>query len=104
MEEALDAGAEIDEGAEVADRYHAAGHDRAGHDRRAELGGVLLLFFLEHLPPRHDQVAAALLVLDDAERVDAADVRSGSAVARDVDLRDRAERALARHAVPRSRP
>lgn len=50
---------------------------------------------LEQRAAREDDVLAAFLELDDAERVDLADVLRRLGVADDVDLRERAERALA---------
>ena len=70
VEEPLHAGAEIDEGAEVEHRGHAPLDDRARNDRLTNLvGSRLLLLFLQRAP-RHHEIPPALLVLDDAKRVD----------------------------------
>ena len=94
VEQALYAAAQIDERAEVAHGDDAPGHHRAGDDRLPRLGGARLLRFLEERAPRDDQVLAAFRVLGDPEFVDAPYVRR-RVHPDDVDLRERAERALA---------
>ena len=71
VQQALHAGAQVDEGAELAHRGDAAGHHRAGDDRSPDLGGAGPLLLFEQRPPRDDEVPAAFLVLDDPECVDA---------------------------------
>ena len=95
VEQALDAAAEIDEGAEVLHRGDPAGQDRARDDRLAQLRRLRLLLDLEVLAARDDEVLAAVLVLDDAEGVGLALVHRRILGAGDVDLRERAEGALA---------
>ena len=70
------------------------GQHGAGHDRRPDLGGTQPLLLFEQGPPRHDQVLAAFLVLDDAERVDAPFVIRRRRVADEIDLGERTEGAL----------
>src|SRR6185369_7515805 len=72
---------------------HRAGHDRGAHGSRI---GLLLDF--ELFPPRDDDRLAAVLVLDDPERVGLADVHRGIDGAGDVDLRERTEGTFARDA------
>ena len=72
VEQALDAAAKVHEGAEVAHRCDPSGEDRAGHDRFAHLRGAGALLLLEVLAPGDDDVLPAVLVLDDAERVESA--------------------------------
>ena len=97
VQQALHAAAQIDERAELAHRGDAPGHHRAGDDRSPDLGGARPLLLLEKRTPRDDEVLAAFLVLDDPECVDAPFVRRRVGPER-VDLRDRAEGALARDA------
>ena len=94
MEQALHAAAEIDEGAELAHRDHTSRQHRAGDDRAADFRGVGSLFLFEQRAARDDEVAALVLVLDDPECVDLADVRFGVGGPHGVDLRQRTERAL----------
>src|SRR6185295_559656 len=94
VQQSLDAAAEIDERAELADGGDAAGDDRPGHDRAADFLSRRALFFLDEGAARDDEIAAALLVLDDAEAVDAAVVRLAFG-ARRVHLGERAEGARA---------
>ena len=68
---------------------HGAGTTDCGGPRRP--APVLLL---EQRAARHDQIPAAVPVLDDPERVDASDVDCRILGADGVDLRERAERAL----------
>ena len=77
-----------------APRRRARQH-RAGNDRVADLRGVALLLLLEQRPARDDEVPAAFLELDDAEGVDAAEVLRRIGGPNGVDLRERAEAALA---------
>ena len=98
VKKALNAATQVDEGAEVEHRDHAARQHRARHDRLADGRRIRLLFLLEQLPPRDDDGLAAVLVLDDAERVGLADVHRGVDGAGDVDLRERTEGTLARDA------
>ena len=92
MEQPLDTCAEIDERAELADGGDTAGHDGAGDDLVADLGGVRPLLVLEERATGDDDVRAAFLVLDDAELVDMPFVRRRVRAA-EVDLGNRAERA-----------
>ena len=95
VEQALDAAAQVDEGAEV-ERPRPPGRSAP---RRARSTCALPRRWpaapLRAPPPRHDHVLAAVLVLDDAEGVDLALVHRRVGGADDVDLRQRAERALA---------
>ena len=95
MEQALDAAAKVHEGAEVQHRCDPSGEHRAGHDRLAHVRGAGALLLLEVLAPGDDDVFPAVLVLDDAERVDPPFVHRRVRGADDVDLRERTERALA---------
>ena len=95
MKQAFDAGAEIDECAEVADRRHAAGNHSARHNGLAELDCLRPLLFFEERAPRDDEVLAAVPVLDDPELVDLPDMLRRIRAALRVDLRERAEAALA---------
>ena len=92
MEQPLDTRAKIDERAELTDGGDTAGHDCAGDDLVAELGGVRPLLVLEERAPGDDDVRAAFLVLDDAELVDMPFVRRRVCAA-EVDLGNRTERA-----------
>ncbi len=92
MEEPLDTCAKIDERAELADGGDTAGHDGAGDDLVADLGGVRPLLVLEERATGDDDVRAAFLVLDDAELVDMPFVRRRVCAA-EVDLGNRTERA-----------
>ncbi len=94
VEQALDAGAQVDERPEVEHRGDAPGDDRAGHDRLADLGRPHLLFLLLQRAPRHDEVPATLLVLDDAEGIDVPLVVRRGGIPHDVDLGGGAEGAL----------
>src|SRR5262249_24554083 len=60
---------------------------RARHDRLADNRRTRLLFVLEQCSPRNDDRLAAVLVLDDAERVGLANMERGVGGADDVDLR-----------------
>src|SRR5205814_2254183 len=75
-------------------RADTPGHHCAHDNRPPELdrAGALLLF--KQRTPRHDEVLAALAVLDDPECVDAPDVLRRIRGSDDVDLRERAERSL----------
>ena len=94
VEQALDPRPEIDERAELAHGGDAPGQYGADHDRRADLGGAQPLLRLEQGPPRHDQVPAALPVLDDAERVDVPLVIRRCRVPDQIHLREGTEGAL----------
>ena len=63
-----------------------------------DLGGAGALFLFDERPPRDDEVLAAFLELDDPEFVDAAFVLGRVGATPGVDLRERAEGALARDA------
>ena len=95
MEQALDAAAQVHEGAEVEHRGDPTGEHRAGHDRLAHGRRARALLLLEVLAPGDDDGLSAVLVLDDAERVELAHVHRRVGGADDVDLRERTERALA---------
>src|SRR5207342_990964 len=95
VEQALHAGAQVDEGAELAHRGDPAGQDGAGHDRATDAGRASSLLLLEQRAPRDDHVPAAFLVFDDPELVDMADVLRRIRRADGIDLRERAERPLA---------
>ena len=95
MKKALDAATQIHEGAEVGHRCHPAGQHRARHDRLAYGVSARLLFLFELFAPRDDDGLAAVLVLDDAERIGLPDVHRGVGGADDVDLRERTEGTLA---------
>ena len=98
VKKALDAATQVDEGAEVEHRRHPARQHRARHDRLADGRRARLLFLFELFPPRDDDGLAAVLVLDDPERVGLAYVHRGVGGADDVDLRERTEGTLARDA------
>ena len=102
VEQALHAAPEVDEGAELAHGGDATGQHRAGDDRLPDFGGLRALLLLEQRTPRDDEVPAALPVLDDPERVDVSFVLRRVRGPEDVDLRHRAEGALAgdAHFVP----
>src|SRR6185369_16335285 len=91
VEQALHAGAQVDEGAELAHRGDAAGQDGAGHDRSTDSGRAGSLLLLEQRAPRDDDVPATFLVFDDPELVDTAHVLRRICRADGVDLRERAE-------------
>jgi hypothetical protein len=95
VQQSLDAAAKIDERAEVAHRRHAARQHGTSDNGLPDLVGDGALFLLEHRPPRDDDVPSAFLVIGDAERVDAADVLGRICVSNGIDLRERAEGALA---------
>jgi hypothetical protein len=95
VQQALDAGAEVDERAKIPHRDHPPRQHRAFDDRLANVDGAGALFFFEERAARDDQVPAAFPELDDTEGIDAADVIGRRRVAANVDLRDRTERALA---------
>ena len=82
----------------VGHRYDPSGEHGAWHDRLAHVRGAGALLLLEVLAPGDDDVLPAVLVLDDAERVDLPFVHRRVRGADDVDLRERTERALARDA------
>src|SRR5580765_8263922 len=95
MKQALDAAAQVHEGAKVRNRHDAAGEHRARYDRFANVLGAGALLLLEVLASRDDDVFSAVLVLDDAKRVGLPFVHRRVRGADDVDLRERTERALA---------
>ncbi len=70
MQQTLNTATQIDERAELAHRYHAARHDRAGGNRLPDLVGCRALLLLEKGTPGDDDVLAPFRVLDDAELVD----------------------------------
>ena len=72
MEQALDAAAQVHEGAELQHRCDPSGEHRARHDRLSHVCGAGALLLLEVFAPGDDHVLPAVLVLDDAKRVDAA--------------------------------
>ena len=65
--------AQIDEGAEVGDVLHHPLADLSGQKLLHQCGALLLPLALEDHPARHDDVAAALVELDDHELVGLAD-------------------------------
>jgi len=71
VEQALHAGAQVDEGAELAHRGDAAGHDGTGHDGATNSGSAGPLLLFEQRAPRQDNVPAAFFVFDDPELIDA---------------------------------
>ena len=89
--------AEVDERAELGERADPTGHDGAELDLLARLRGFRVVVFPEERRARDDDAPAVLGVLDDPEIERLPDERreGGLVVARDVDLRDRAERAQA---------
>ena len=95
VEQTLDAAAQIDECPELEHRRHPSGEHGARNDRLAQIRGRRALLLFEVLAPGDHDILPAVLVLDDAERVDLADVDRGVRGADDVDLRERTERALA---------
>ena len=94
VEQALHATPQVDKGAELAHGGDASSQHRAGDDRSTDLGGAGPLLLLEQRTPRDDEVPAAFLVLDDPELVDTPHVLRRIRGPDDVDLRERAERAL----------
>src|SRR3954447_556476 len=98
MEQSLNAATEIDERAEVAHRCDTAGEHRSGDNGAADFVGLRALLGFEERAPRNDEIPAVLSVLGDPERINLALVRRWIGAARDVDLREGAERALARDA------
>ena len=95
MQQALHAAAEIDERTELTHRRDSTLEHGADDDGLFHLGGRSALFYFEKRTPGHDEVPAAFFVLADAKRVDLAFVHRRIS-AKDVDLRERAERALTR--------
>ena len=85
---------EVDERTELAHGCDPAGHDGAGDNRLPHLVCARALRLLEENTPRHHEVPAALLVFDDPELVDTPFVYRRVRSQR-IDLRERAERALA---------
>ena len=94
MEQALHAGPQVDEGAELAHGGHVPSQHRADDDRSPELDGAGPLLLHEERAPRDDKVLAALLVLGDPERVDEPFVLRRVRGPDGVDLRQGAESAL----------
>ena len=86
VKKALDASAEIHEGAVVEHRYHPAGENGVGHDRLTYGIRARLLFRFELFAPRDDDRLAAVPVLEDPEHVGLAHVHRGVGGADDVDL------------------
>src|SRR5438067_1064460 len=95
MQQALDAGAEIDEGAELTHRDDASCHHRAEDDRFPDLDRILSLAGFEQSAARDDEVLAAVLELDDLECVDLPDMLRRVRGPDGIDLRERAEPARA---------
>jgi hypothetical protein len=97
-----DAGAQIDERAELREPRDAAGHHGALDEGRADRLHLLLVLRLDERAPRDDDVLPAPAELEDLERIRLADVLLGMLGAMRVDLGLRAEAAAASdlHLVP----
>src|SRR5262245_16234305 len=94
MQQPLDAGTEIDERAEVAHGSDATGQHRSGNNGSPHFVRARALLLLQQRTPRDDDAPPRILVFDDPELVDASFVNRRVRSTR-IDLRERAERALA---------
>src|SRR5438105_6489039 len=91
MQQALDPGSEIDEGAELSHRDDASCHHRAEDDRFPNLDRVLRLAGFEQRATRDDDVLAAVLELDDLECVHLPDMLRGVRGSDGINLGERTE-------------